>query len=163
MLVNLSQYCEPVGIFNNRNLFVLSIVFHFTHLSYIIIIINNNNNKINYAPTLDYKQPTELCLRGCGYTTPPDFTEMWRLLLCFSWDMRSFWHNMASWAEKPHSFPMSFLNTIILILQLVHLILLNKRALFSLSVNLMFVFKGNGSKHKKSALHLDLIFHIHLI
>ena len=39
ILVNLSQYCEPVGIFNNRNLFVLSIVFHFTHLSYITIII----------------------------------------------------------------------------------------------------------------------------
>ena len=26
--------------------------------------------------------------------------------------MHPFWHNMASWAEKPHGFPMSFLNTI---------------------------------------------------
>ena len=28
--------------------------------------------------------------------------------------MRPFWHNMASWAEKPHGFPMSFLNIIII-------------------------------------------------
>ena len=27
--------------------------------------------------------------------------------------MRPFWHNMATWAEKPHGFPMSFLNSII--------------------------------------------------
>ena len=24
--------------------------------------------------TLDHAQPTELCMRGCGYTMAPDFT-----------------------------------------------------------------------------------------
>ena len=28
--------------------------------------------------------------------------------------MLPFWHNMASWAEKPHGLPTSFLNTIII-------------------------------------------------
>ena len=28
--------------------------------------------------------------------------------------MRPFWHNTASWAEKPRGFPTSFLNTIII-------------------------------------------------
>ena len=43
------------------------------------------------------------------------------------------------------------------------LFLLNKIALVLLLLNLMFVFKCNGSKHKKNHLYLDLIFHICLM
>ena len=40
---------------------------------------------------------------------------MWKSFHRFWWDLRPFWRNMASWAEKPHGFPMCFLNTIIII------------------------------------------------
>ena len=40
---------------------------------------------------------------------------MWKSFHRFSWDLRPFWHNMASWAEKLRGFPLCFLNTIIII------------------------------------------------
>ena len=49
---------------------------------------------------------------------------MWRSFHCFSWDMRPFWHNMASWPETPHGFPMSFLSTATIIITTTTIILI---------------------------------------
>ena len=54
---------------NESQIYVLIIIIIIIIIAIIITIIMTI-----IILTLDHAQPTELCMRGCGYTMAPDFT-----------------------------------------------------------------------------------------